>query len=97
MLVDETIRNRIRANHSATHLLHEALRRRLGEHVAQKGSLVSADRLRFDVSQPIALTAEDIGIVEAEVNARIRGNSLVTTPADGPGRSDAAGSDGPVR
>jgi len=77
--VDETRRDAIRANHSATHLLHEALRRRLGKHVTQKGSLVGPDRLRFDISHPKALTAEEIADVEAEVNARVRKNSDVTT------------------
>ncbi|MDG5494543.1 alanine--tRNA ligase [Niveispirillum sp. BGYR6] len=77
--VDGTRRGAIRANHSATHLLHEALRRRMGEHVTQKGSLVSADRLRFDISQPTPLSAADIAEVEAQVNERIRGNSEVTT------------------
>ena len=77
--VDSARRGAIRANHSATHLLHEALRRRLGEHVTQKGSLVSAERLRFDISQPVALTADDIAVVEDEVNRRILANSEVVT------------------
>jgi alanyl-tRNA synthetase len=77
--VDNERRDAIRANHSATHLLHEALRRRLGEHVAQKGSYVGPDRLRFDVSQPVGLTAEDIAVVERDVNRRIRGNTAVVT------------------
>ena len=77
--VDHATRDMIQANHSATHLLHEALRRRLGEHVAQKGSMVAPDRLRFDISQPSALTAADIAEVERTVNRRIRGNSPVTT------------------
>ncbi len=77
--VDGTRRSQLRANHSATHLLHAALRNRLGGHVTQKGSLVAADRLRFDFSQPRALTADDIAAVEAEVNAQIRGNRAVTT------------------
>ncbi|TWB40528.1 alanine--tRNA ligase [Nitrospirillum pindoramense] len=72
-------RGDIRANHSATHLLHEALRQRLGEHVTQKGSLVSAERLRFDISQPTPLNDEDVRVVEAAVNARILGNSEVVT------------------
>nr|WP_314072721.1 alanine--tRNA ligase [uncultured Roseococcus sp.] len=77
--VDHARRGAIRAHHSATHLLHEALRRRLGTHVAQKGSLVAPDRLRFDVSQPTPIAAEDLAWVEAEVNARIRENAEVTT------------------
>ena len=77
--VDHARRTAIRAHHSATHLLHEALRRRLGTHVAQKGSLNAPDRLRFDVSQPVPIGREDLAWVEAEVNARIRDNSEVTT------------------
>ncbi len=72
-------RRQLRANHSATHLLHAALRNRLGGHVTQKGSLVAPDRLRFDFSQPRALTLDDIAAVEAEVNAQIRGNRAVMT------------------
>ena len=67
--VDITRRRRLRANHSATHLLHEALRRRLGEHVTQKGSLVAPDRLRFDFSHPKPLSADEIRTVEDDVNA----------------------------
>jgi alanyl-tRNA synthetase len=77
--VDHVRRTAIRAHHSATHLLHEALRQRLGTHVAQKGSLNAPDRLRFDISQPRPITDEDIEIVEAAVNARIRENSEVVT------------------
>jgi alanyl-tRNA synthetase len=77
--VDVERRDAIRANHSATHLLHAALRNRLGGHVTQKGSLVAADRLRFDFSHPAALTADDIAAVEAEVNAEIRHNEPVMT------------------
>ena len=77
--VDHARRASIRAHHSATHLLHEALRRRLGTHVTQKGSLNAPDRLRFDISQPRPLTGQDIAWVEAEVNARVRENSEVTT------------------
>jgi alanyl-tRNA synthetase len=77
--VDHARRGAIRAHHSATHLLHEALRRKLGTHVQQKGSLNAPDRLRFDVSQPRPITADELHWVEAEVNARIRENSEVTT------------------
>ena len=77
--VDHSRRAAIRAHHSATHLLHEALRRRLGTHVAQKGSLNAPDRLRFDVSQPTPIGKADLKAVEAEVNARIRENAPVTT------------------
>jgi alanyl-tRNA synthetase len=77
--VDHARRSAIRAHHSATHLLHEALRRKLGTHVQQKGSLNAPDRLRFDVSQPRPITADELHWVEAEVNAKIRENSEVTT------------------
>jgi alanyl-tRNA synthetase len=89
--VDHARRSALRANHSATHLLHEALRRRLGEHVTQKGSLVAPERLRFDISQPRPLTPEDIAVVEAEVNARIRENAEVTTRLMTPEDAIAAG------
>jgi alanyl-tRNA synthetase len=77
--IDVARRDAIRANHSATHLLHAALRNRLGGHVTQKGSLVAADRLRFDYSHPTALSADDIAAIEAEVNAQVRGNQPVVT------------------
>jgi alanyl-tRNA synthetase len=77
--VDHARRGAIRAHHSATHLLHEGLRRRLGTHVMQKGSLNAPDRLRFDVSHTKPVTPEELLEVETEVNARIRENSEVTT------------------
>jgi alanyl-tRNA synthetase len=77
--VDVNRRDRIRANHSATHLLHAALRNQLGAHVTQKGSLVAADRLRFDFSHPEALTHSQIAAIEADVNEQIRHNEAVTT------------------
>jgi alanyl-tRNA synthetase len=89
--IDETRRTALRANHSVTHLLHQALRRRLGEHVTQKGSLVAPDRLRFDFSQPRALTGDDIRAIETEVNTRIRENSAVTTRLMTPDRARDAG------
>ena len=89
--VDAERRNRVRANHSATHLLHAALRHRLGGHVTQKGSLVAPDYFRFDFSHPQALTREDIEAVEAEVNAQIRANEPVTTRLMTPDEAIAAG------
>ena len=77
--IDVARRARIRANHSATHLLHEALRQRLGSHVAQKGSLVAPERLRFDVSHPSAMSSAELADAEAAVNAQIRGNGSVVT------------------
>ncbi|APZ97262.1 alanine--tRNA ligase [Sphingopyxis sp. QXT-31] len=91
MTVDAERRDRIRANHSATHLLHAALRNRLGGHVTQKGSLVAEDRFRFDFSHPKALTPEEIADVEADVNAQIRGNEAVTTRLMTPDDAVAAG------
>ncbi|GAA4771633.1 alanine--tRNA ligase [Novosphingobium ginsenosidimutans] len=89
--IDVARRDAIRANHSATHLAHAALRNRLGAHVTQKGSLVAADRLRFDFSHPTALTAEDIAAIEAEVNAEIRANEPVVTRLMSPDDAIAAG------
>ena len=77
--VDGTRRRRLRANHSATHLLHEALRRHLGDHVTQKGSLVAPDRLRFDISHPKAVAPEELAAVEADVNNQVRANNDVLT------------------
>jgi alanyl-tRNA synthetase len=77
--LDHTRRSTIRANHSATHLLHEALRRALGDHVAQRGSLNAPDRLRFDFSHSKGLTLEELKQVEEEVNAFIRQNTTVET------------------
>lgn len=77
--VDTVRRDRIRANHSATHLLHAVLRKTLGEHITQKGSLVNAERLRFDMSHPKALSAEEVATIEAEVNRLIWENSSVST------------------
>ncbi|MET0241083.1 MAG: alanine--tRNA ligase [Sphingobium sp.] len=79
LAIDIERRRQIRANHSATHLLHAALRNHLGPHVTQKGSLVAADRLRFDFSHPEPMTPAQIAAVEAEVNAQIRSNAEVTT------------------
>jgi alanyl-tRNA synthetase len=89
--VDAERRDAVRANHSATHLLHAALRGRLGDHVTQKGSLVAADRLRFDYSHPKPLDAADIAAIEAEVNAEIRANEQVLTRLMAPDDAVAAG------
>ena len=89
--VDSERRDRIRANHSATHLLHAALRHRLGTHVTQKGSLVAPDYFRFDFSHPKALTREEIEQVEADVNAQIRRNEPVATRLMTPDEAIAAG------
>ena len=77
--VDHARRTAIRANHSATHLLHEALRHALGDHVAQRGSLNAADRLRFDFSHNEAVSSDDMVAVETEVNTYIRQNTPVET------------------
>ena len=77
--VDGERRTRVRANHSVTHLAHEALRRVLGDHVTQKGSLVGPDRMRFDFSHPKALAPDEIAAVEDDVNRRIRANGAVAT------------------
>ncbi len=79
LTVDADRRAKIRANHSVTHLLHEALRGTLGDHIAQRGSLVAPDRLRFDFSHNKALSVGEIASVEREVNNYIRQNTAVDT------------------
>ena len=91
LTVDALRRTQLRANHSATHLLHKALRHHLGEHVTQKGSLVAPDRLRFDFSHPSSLTDDELKAVESDVNAQIRGNSSVVTRLMSPDDAVAAG------
>ena len=75
MTIDDKKRLKIAANHSATHLMHAALRNILGKHVTQKGSLVDADRLRFDFSHNQPLSSEEISLIEEQVNSEIRKNS----------------------
>ena len=91
LVVDRARRARLRANHSATHLLHAALRNRLGEHVTQKGSLVAPDRLRFDISHPAPVEAADMAAVESAVNAQIRANREVATHLMSPDEAAAHG------
>ena len=91
LTIDDDRRSRLRASHSATHLLHEALRRHLGDHVTQKGSLVAPDRLRFDISHPSALGEDSLRAVEGEVNRRIRMNGEVTTRLMTPDEATRAG------
>ena len=89
--VDGRRRSALRAHHSATHLLHEALRRHLGDHVTQKGSLVAPDRLRFDISHSKAIAVDELRAIEDEVNARIRLNTPVDTRLMTPDEAIAAG------
>ncbi len=89
--VDHARRSAIRANHSATHMLHEALRQVLGKHVTQKGSLNAPDRLRFDFSHQSALTLDELRAVESKVNAFIRQNSSVETRIMAPDDARAIG------
>jgi len=91
MRVDQVRRAAIRANHSATHLLHEALRETLGAHVAQKGSLVSPDRLRFDFSHTKAVSDDEIATVERLANAIVLQNSAVETRLMGVDEAKEAG------
>jgi len=89
--VAEVRRDQVRANHSATHLVHSALRNQLGNHVTQKGSLVAQDRLRFDFSHPKALETSEIAAIEAEVNAEILANEPVATRLMSPDDAVEAG------
>ena len=89
--VDGSRRERLRANHSVTHLMHAALRDHLGDHVTQKGSLVSPDYLRFDFSHPKAIDSHSLFAVECAVNAKIRINVTVETRLMTPDDAEEAG------
>jgi alanyl-tRNA synthetase len=91
LTIDPERRNAIRANHSATHLLHAALRNVLGSHVSQKGSLVEADRFRFDFSHGQPVTKEELIAIEDQVNSVIRQNSEVMTAEMSPDKAIEAG------
>ncbi len=91
LAIDAVRRDAIRANHSATHLLHAALRNHLGDHVTQKGSLVAKERLRFDFSHPKPLSLSELEAIEAEVNAEIRANEKVVTGLMSPDEAIEAG------
>ncbi|HEY4273965.1 MAG TPA: alanine--tRNA ligase [Rhizomicrobium sp.] len=91
--VDRERRRATRANHSATHLLHAALKRVLGSHVSQKGSLVTADRLRFDFSHPKPVTAQELERIEAQVNEVVRQNSDTSTRLMATDQAIAAGAE----
>jgi alanyl-tRNA synthetase len=91
MQVDGDRRGKLRANHSVTHLLHAALRQHLGEHVAQKGSLVAPDYLRFDFSNPKPVSADELSRIESDVNGRVRENSPVITLQMTPDDAQKAG------
>ena len=91
MTVDHERRSALRGHHSATHLLHAALRNHLGDHVTQKGSMVAPDRLRFDISHPKAVSAAEIDLVAAEVNDEVRRNGAVTTRLMTPDEAIEAG------
>lgn len=89
--VNHAKRSQMRANHSATHLLHAALRLELGDHVTQKGSMVSSDRLRFDISHPKAVNADELADVELMVNGQVRANTDVNTRLMAPEEAVEAG------
>ncbi len=91
LAVDEGRRTGLRIHHSATHLLHAALRNRLGTHVTQKGSLVAPDRLRFDVSHPRAMSADELRTIEQDVNTWIQADAPVETRLLPPNEAMEAG------
>jgi alanyl-tRNA synthetase len=91
LAIDKERRTLLRANHSATHLLHKVLRKHLGTHVTQKGSLVAPDRLRFDFSHHKALTSQELQVIEREVNSQVRENTPVNVKIMTPGEATKGG------
>ena len=91
MAVDQNRRAALRSNHSGTHLMHAALRERLGQHVVQKGSLVDENRMRFDISHPKPISLDELQQVEFDVNTQIRLNSEVVTRIMDPNSATKAG------
>ena len=91
LAVDAGNRERTKRNHSGAHLLHEALRRVLGDHVAQKGQMVDGERIRFDISHPSAISRDELARVEAEVNEVIQQNNAAQTKLMEPEAAIAAG------
>ena len=91
LTIDTQRRAAVRRNHSATHLLHAALRQALGDHVTQKGSMVAPERLRFDVSHPKGMSAEELAAVEVEVNQKVLANATVSTLVTSPEQAVEAG------
>ena len=89
--VEHERRSALKAHHSATHLLHSALRNQLGDHIAQKGSLVASERLRFDISHPKAISDDELLIIEDQINIQIRSNSEVATRLMTPDEAIEAG------
>ena len=89
--VEHQRRADLRVHHSATHLLHSALRHKLGDHISQKGSLVARERLRFDISHPKAMSSGELSAIEESVNAQVRGNSEVSTRLMTPDEAIKAG------
>ncbi len=87
LTIDAARRQALRRNHSATHLLHAALRDRLGGHITQKGSLVAPDRLRFDISHPKPIDPDELAAVETEVNREVLRNTPVDTLLTSPGEA----------
>lgn len=89
--VDNNLRQQTALNHSATHLLHAALRKVLGQHVEQKGSLVAPERLRFDFTHATPVTAEQLALIEREVNEQVRRNNAVETTLTNPEQAKTMG------